>query len=225
MDGRAKTYSALEDYFDCPCAELRQIPGADDSGTVCYIVGVPSILLFAGHRIDSADRAEARFPAQLEPAVADEIAAALARLDALHAYGSAAAGADLLVLEAAWRCKLPTTIVLPFDPARFVEISVAPSGHRWTEKFAVAMATAERILILDGDEAQPFQATNEKSLELAARHARQAHTPLAGLAVWDYRQSEGEGGTAEAVRIWRDHGVRVETINLGELRGKTRFGI
>ncbi|MEW6733318.1 MAG: tetratricopeptide repeat-containing protein, partial [Acidobacteriota bacterium] len=53
---------------------------------------IPQVVVFAGHMIDQPGRLQPRFPSQLEPAVYQEIAKQLDRLDAGFGYASAACG-------------------------------------------------------------------------------------------------------------------------------------
>jgi hypothetical protein len=98
------------------------------------------VLLFSGHMIDAPDRPEPRFPADKEPSAARKIAEALEQLGAGPedlAYCQAAAGGDLLLLEACQRRGLRCQVLLPFPEAEFIQRSILPSvgGDKWRERF------------------------------------------------------------------------------------------
>src|SRR5262245_18376092 len=87
------------------------------------------LLVYAGRRVDAAaaagaKEAEERFPMRNLPRVAREIELVLVELKPSTVIGSAAFGADLLVLEAAGRLGVRRRVVFPFDRAAFRTISV-----------------------------------------------------------------------------------------------------
>ncbi|MCX5932888.1 MAG: DUF4071 domain-containing protein, partial [Cyanobacteria bacterium] len=97
-------------------------------------------ILFSGHMMDSPDRAAPRFPAAMESAAIERINAALDLLGAGPedmAFCQAAAGGDLIFLEAAQRRQVRCQVLLPFDEPTFLQQSVFPSenGSRWRERY------------------------------------------------------------------------------------------
>ena len=98
------------------------------------------VILFSGHMIDAPDRPEPRFPADKESIAAQKIAEALEQLGAGPedlAFCQAAAGGDLLFLEACQRRGVRCQILLPFPEPEFIERSILPStgGDKWRERF------------------------------------------------------------------------------------------
>jgi class 3 adenylate cyclase len=163
-------------------------------------LGMPSVLCYAGHRISLASDAGS-FPASQEA----EIAAAVGRfLDSRAigwAYGSLAAGADILVVEALLERDIPTHIVLPFTEAEFVEASVRPSGPAWVKRFACCrrkVATCRTILEGShfGDD-ELFAACTDYLLGLGKLQATQLGAQLTQLLIWDGKTRPGAiAGTA-----------------------------
>jgi hypothetical protein len=98
------------------------------------------VLLFSGHLIDAPDRPTPRFPADKEGIAAGKIAEALDQLavgpDDL-ALCQAAAGGDLLFLEACRPRGVRCQVLLPFPEPEFIERSILPStgGEQWRERF------------------------------------------------------------------------------------------
>jgi hypothetical protein len=86
---------------------------------------------------------------------------------------AAAAGSDLLLAEVALDRSIPVHLVLPFDPGRFREESVADRGGRWVRSYdrtldAVGKESAGSLLVLDFDpDDVGFRATNGALLERA----------------------------------------------------------
>jgi hypothetical protein len=94
---------------------------------------------------------------------------------------------------------VPTTIVLPYPPAVFVENSVRglPTGD-WEQRFwhiwnSTSDKQREVMNLSVSDEA--YGACNEHLLELAREHG-DVHL----IALWDGKGGDGPGGTADLVR-------------------------
>ena len=107
------------------------------------------VLLFSGHRMDAPDRQPPRFPPAKEAAATQAIEAALDRLGAGAgdlSFCQAAAGGDLLFLEACQKRGVRCRVLLPFDEAEFIEKSVAPSagGDKWRDRFYADEGEAHR---------------------------------------------------------------------------------
>src|SRR5689334_19370013 len=87
------------------------------------------VLLFSGHMVDAPGRETPRFPKELVPMAAVRIAATLEQIGAGPedlAICQAAAGGDLLFLEACQQRGVRVQIRLPFAEPDFVERSIAP---------------------------------------------------------------------------------------------------
>lgn len=98
------------------------------------------VLLFSGHMMDAPNRATPRFPPEKEAAAAERIATALADLEAGAqdlALCQAAAGGDLLFLEACVRRGLRCQVQLPFPEPEFIQRSMLPSaqGETWRARW------------------------------------------------------------------------------------------
>jgi tetratricopeptide (TPR) repeat protein len=98
------------------------------------------VILFSGHMVDAPGRPDARFPADKEPIAAQKIAEALGSLEAGPddlALCQAAAGGDLLFLEACQRRGVRCQLLLPLSEAEFIERSILPStgGDTWRERY------------------------------------------------------------------------------------------
>jgi tetratricopeptide (TPR) repeat protein len=162
-------------------------------------------ILFSGHRIDTPDRAEPRFPPALEAVALERIEKALAELDAGEqdiAFCQAASGGDLLFLEACQRRKVRCQVLLPFEEAIFLQKSVLSScdGEHWRERY---FALKERLQfpprILPEElgpgppERSPYERCNTWLLysALACGLSR-----VRFLCLWDGQHGDGPGGTA-----------------------------
>jgi tetratricopeptide (TPR) repeat protein len=121
------------------------------------------VILFSGHTVDAPDRPAPRFPADKEPIAARKIAEAL---DDLHAGADdlglcqAAAGGDLLFLEACQQRGVRCQVLLPLPEPEFIARSIAPStgGDRWRDRyFAVKQRLTTPVRVMP-DELGPLPA-------------------------------------------------------------------
>lgn len=184
---------------------------------------VPRVLAYFGHMVDAPGRTPPRFPpGKTVGKVRNAIRQRLDRHGALHGFGCAARGTDLLFLEALVERKLTASVVLPFPVDDFVAISVAGVGD-WKERFETVRSADNGIEFCDpiyptcpDAAAQPaaFAKANKEILHQARDYAgRLQETPLV-IAVWDGQPGDGPGGTAEAVELWEAEGFDVDVIDI-----------
>ena len=98
------------------------------------------VILFSGHMVDAPTRETPRFPADKVEGAAQKIGAALDDLGAGPgdlALCQAAAGGDLLFLEACQQRGLRCQVLLPFPEAKFIDQSILPStdGEGWRKRY------------------------------------------------------------------------------------------
>jgi class 3 adenylate cyclase/tetratricopeptide (TPR) repeat protein len=177
----------------------------------------PTVVVFAGHRVDEENRAAARFPAYIVDSVKEEIRRRLERLNVTFGYASAANGSDILFLEAMLERNGEIHIVLPYEREHFLKDAVeSTSGGDWAKRYEHVLSRA--VEVLEGSKRS--QMCGKLSYEfaglmlqgLAKVHAQQLETKLVPLAVWDGRPGDGPDGTAGTVERWRAAGLEVEVI-------------
>lgn len=137
---------------------------------------------FAGHRaVPDRQGAKSAISRELE-ILRDTVSGELVGIS------SAAAGADLLFLEACREAGLKTVILLPFSENRFAEDFDDP--HEW-ERARQAIADAWWHEVAPGGEDAPaaYHVVARQCLEIADRM----------LFLWDGKPARGLGGTAESV--------------------------
>ena len=193
-----------------------------EASTLLDAVPQAPVLLFAGHMIDRPGAKRIRFPAALEPFVAEALAAALAHRQRPVVYTSAACGGDLLFIEAALAVDAELNIVLPFDRDDFVEASVAIAGSAWVDRFDRALARATRIVYATeerylGDDVL-FEHAQYLVEGLAALRAAQLQTSPKMLCLLDEDAASGVGGTRDAHQRWTQRRGPPEVIELGAMR-------
>jgi class 3 adenylate cyclase len=181
----------------------------------------PRVIHYLGHII-APPGMPGRFAAEEEPAAKAAIEAMLAAEDVGFAYGSLAAGADILFAEALLARNADLHIVLPFDREEFIEVSVRPAGEHWVRRFrrcfaaarrndAVHFATADRYLHDD----HLFGYCSELAMGLALLRARHLSSAAEQIVVWDGKPAAGPAGTAADVARWRHTGMPQKVIPVG----------
>jgi class 3 adenylate cyclase len=178
----------------------------------------PTIVHYVGHII-AAPGQPGRFPADEEAAIATRIAEVLDTMRIGAAYGSLAAGADLLFAEALQARGIAVNIVLPFRIEDMLEQSVRPAGQHWVSRFetclnaakTVRYATEDRYL---GDD-HLFTYCSRLAMGLAVLVARHLHAPLRQLALWDGEARAGVAGTVADMQAWANAGHARTVIKCG----------
>jgi hypothetical protein len=199
--------------------KLGQDPEALDGS-----LPVPPVVAFSGHMTDAPGRAIPRFPASQVEAVRRAVGAWLRRHGGrVHAVCSAARGADLVFLEEVLAREGTATVILPFPPADFKQVSVGPG---WDERFETVLAhdrvevrpPVQETLPPTPEQAEAFERCNLTIVDEAERLAQlfDDTDPLL-LTVWNGSPGDGGGGTAHAVSTWEQRGYRTENIDLAQL--------
>lgn len=183
----------------------------------------PSVVVFTGPPLDRPGQANALFPPHLEPHLRQAIEQRLDALQVRIGYASAAAGAELLFVEALLERGAEVNIVLPFELEDFVRHNVAYAGPRWERRFRnalkladnVSFATAERHL---GHE-MLYRFGNQVLHGTAALRARLLASEPHLLAVWDLLSGSLPGGAADFIDRWGDI-ARLSIIDIEELNSQ-----
>ena len=186
------------------------------------VLPVPRVLAYFGHMVDAPDRPTPRFPAGKVGDLRKLVRERIEKYGALHGFGQAARGTDLIVLEELVKRGLTATVVLPFPDEAFLALS---GGGQWNERFA-KLRCDKRIEFAEPLRSQrPPEAelpaalfdANREVQRLAVEFARRLDETPVVLAVWDGKQGDGPGGTADAVALWRDEGYDVDVIDIAKL--------
>ena len=157
------------------------------------------VLVLAGRRIDASDAEVRRFPAENAALVRSRIHALMAAHGARALVCSAAAGADLLALDAALERNLRVRVLLPFDRLRFREACVIDNPGDFARLFDRILDAVEargELICLEGAATpdESYRAANEALLDEAARLAL-PDAPVA-VIVWDGRSRGADDHTA-----------------------------
>jgi hypothetical protein len=162
------------------------------------------VILFSGHMVDAPNRATPRFPAEKEAIAAQAIGGALDALGAGPedlALCQAAAGGDLLFLEACQERHVRCQILLPLPEPEFMERSILPSagGDSWRKRYFDMKAQLKDPIRVMPDElgplpsgVDPFERCNlwllYTTLSWGVARAR-------FICLWNGGGGDGPGGT------------------------------
>jgi class 3 adenylate cyclase len=176
-----------------------------------------SVVAFAGHMVDAADRPVPRFPASAETMIADAIRRELDKLNPAAGVTALASGGDLLFAEDLLSRGADVHVMLPLAVPEFITASVRPAGESWVERFHKLRVQAKRVEIL-GDayfqgSGTPFQLAAlliDGASQLIARE-RQLDPITFGL--WDAKPGDGMGGAASFIGHAVQQGRRIVCIH------------
>ncbi|HEX6228245.1 MAG TPA: adenylate/guanylate cyclase domain-containing protein [Solirubrobacterales bacterium] len=196
-------------------------------GLVCELRGIdpdvlaplagPPVFHYCGHRI-TAPGLGGRFPDEAEGEAAEKLRAEVARHPPGYAYGSLAAGADILWAEGLLERGSELNVVLPVERDEFVRRSVAPSGQGWIDRFDRCLDAARDVTcatenaLLEDDTLHRYGA--ELAMGLALLRSRFLGSEARQLALWDGGRAAGDAGTTIDVEVWRRAGQPVSVVRL-----------
>ena len=177
---------------------------------------VPAVAHYCGHRRLGTDLGA---EADAVDAVRRAASSAFDDADVGMVYGSLAAGADLVIAEAALTRGAELHVVLPFAVEQFVVRSVHDAGDHWVERFRRTLEQATSVVVLDdgpslGDDVL-FRYASEVAMGRAVMRAEHLTGSVVQVAAWDGRAPAGPVGTASDVATWRASGRRCEVIPVG----------
>ena len=192
-------------------------------------ISVPEVLYYAGHIIAPPDR-DGRFRAEQEDHVRGEIERYLDAHRPSIAYGSLAAGADILFAEACIEKGIELHAILPFNLDDFVEQSVAPSGGNWKERFdrclehfknspgglqqVVTYATDGKFL----QDESLYMYGAQLAMGLALLRASVLGTGMRMAVVYDGKGGTGVG-TDGSIAMWEELGLPYDVIDCPQSAG------
>lgn len=180
---------------------------------------LPPAFIFSGHMVDTPQRGELRFPPGAVVGIAGSIHENLLACGATSrsvATCSAAAGADLLFIEAALALGIKTAVCLPFAEERFLATSVTPAGNHWVQRYR-RMARADGVIVralpLDPPPgSDPYERCNRWMVNLALAGGPRT---VQGIVVWDGEDGDGPGGTGHMVAELRAYNIPVLVTDPG----------
>ena len=185
------------------------------------------VFALAGRRTDAPGADVRRFPVEEAAGVRSRLRGEMAAHHARALVCSAAAGADLLALEAAGELGLRRRVVLPFGRERFRETSVVDRPGDFGpvyDRVLDAVEAAGDLVVLEGaptDEAA-YAAANGAILDEAAALA--APDPPVAVMVWDGRSRGAGDSTVAFAEAARARGVTVLEVLTLDPSGRAPAG-
>jgi hypothetical protein len=171
----------------------------------------PHVLLFTGHRIDSPEREEQRFPADKEGAarlaIKDAVEKELARVDGeVIGIAGGASGGDILFHEVCAELSIPTTLYLAIPRDEYVTASVRDGGSQWVDRFDELYERLPRRELCRSKELPTWLQSKPDYTVWQRNNLWMLYNAMACgsryvtlIALWDGEAGDGPGGTKDMV--------------------------
>jgi hypothetical protein len=195
---------------------------------------IDRVLLFTGHRIDSAKRAKPRFPAEKESVAREAIRTAVAQEKDLTSgsmvgIAGGANGGDILFLEVCDDLGIKTEMLLALPENQFIEASVDNEDKSWLRRFHAQLANHPNTPMLAESPELPkwlqfkrgYDIWQRNNLWLLSEALCLAPRNLTVIALWDGESGDGPGGTEHMVSLARERGARIVRLDTKALFGLT----
>ncbi len=166
----------------------------------------PEVLHYTGHMI-SKPGATNRLPIDEVARITQLIHVELASANIVAAFGSLAAGSDILFAEALLAKGVKLHVMLPFNKEEFLAISVRPFGAEWEARFNACLKQAHDVYFVTEDDYlgddSLFMYCSQLAMGFAVLSARHLFGKVRQIAIWDGQSSRGVAGTAHDIALWR----------------------
>ena len=191
---------------------------------------IDRVLLFTGHRIDSANRAKPRFPANKESVARDAIRAAIAQekditSGSMVGIAGGANGGDILFLELCDELGIKTEMLLALPENQFIEASVDNEDKSWLRRFHAQLEKHPDTPVLADSPELPkwlqlkhgYDIWQRNNLWLLSEALCLAPKNLTVIGLWDGEPGDGPGGTEHMIRLAKDRGARFIPLDTKKL--------
>lgn len=180
---------------------------------------LPKIVVFTGHPVLPSGQSGSRFPTHLEAEIKERITNKLNQLNADIGISTAAAGSDILFLEAMIERGGEVDIILPYEIEQFVKDSVdVDPNSNWKNRFESILKQAGRVIMANDYPAKDNRVLLEFTSLIvdgtAILRAQEYDTSLVSLAVWDGQEPGKLGETPEVINRWKNLGRDIEIIDV-----------
>ena len=174
---------------------------------------LPKIIVFTGHPLLPEGEVDCRFPVHLETELKVRIANQLNQLDADIGIASAAAGSDILFLEAMLERGGEIDVILPYAVEHFVQTSVdVDRNSEWKNRFERILNRAGRVIMANDYPAQDNRVLLEFTSLIvdgtAILRAQEYDNPLVALAIRDGQEHRHLGKPPDMISRWKNTGAR-----------------
>jgi hypothetical protein len=193
---------------------------------------IDRVLLFTGHRIDSANRAKLRFPAGKESVAREAIRSAIVdekemTTGSIVGVAGGANGGDILFLEACGELGIRSEMLLALPENQFIEASVDNEDKSWLRRFHAQLQKHTNTPVLAQSTELPkwlqfkrgYDIWQRNNLWLLSEALCLAPRNLTVIALWDGESGDGPGGTEHMVGLARERGARIVHLDTKKLFG------
>jgi len=190
------------------------------------------VILFTGHRIDSAGQKAPRFPQSKEPLARAAIRQALVEQQAitkgaLIGISGGANGGDLIFLEVCDELGIATEMLLALPDDQFVNASVVADDPGWEKRFYAQLTKHPDPPVLATSRELPkwlqfkknYSIWERNNLWLLSSALCQDPKHFTLIALWDGEPANRPGGTEHMVTLVEGRGGRVVHLNTKKLFG------
>jgi hypothetical protein len=207
-------------YEEAARAALEALPQAQTGPNP------PHALLFTGHRVDDPGRTTPRFPPDRVEVARQEIRAAIDAAVARHGEGligisGAASGGDILFHEECQARGIATTIFLALPESDYAVESVNSAGPEWTRRYYQLLEKTPFRVLQPSKELPKWLAHRADYTVWQRNNLWMLHNALANgsrrvtlIALWNGKEGDGPGGTADMVDQITRRGGEVVRIGL-----------
>lgn len=170
----------------------------------------PRPMHFAGHIWEDDKRPRLPDYSTLLTQISD----AIQHNDIGYAYGSLAAGADIVIAETLIQEGAQLHIILPSDEESFIAHSVRPFGKVWVERFMTCMKHAKSVKILDPRNSRPRRdldlLAGDMAMGQAIMKGDQLDVPATQLLILD--ETVSGSMTATHAQRWQKNNLEQNII-------------
>ena len=162
--------------------------------------------------------------AEVEATLAERIDAFLEGAEVQAAFGSLAAGADILIAERLLARGIPVTCVLATEPETFKDTSVAICAGDWPARFDRVLAQVSEVVVASDtlylSENETYNLATDIAMGLARRHASETACKPFQLALTDAAPRDVAVGTNHDIARWAARGDGAEILRRDDLTRK-----
>ena len=190
------------------------------------------VILFTGHRVDSASRKTPRFPASMEPVARKAIRDALLQQQEtakgpMLGIAGGASGGDILFLEICQELGIRTEMLLALPVDQFIKASVESDDKSWVTRFHQQLTKHPNPPVLAQSPELPGWLQFKEHYDIWQRNnlwflsqalsKEAAHITL--IALWDGQTGDGPGGTEHMVSLAKERNSQFIWLKTKELFG------
>jgi hypothetical protein len=192
------------------------------------------VILFTGHRVDSASRKTPRFPPGMESIARQAIGDAVVEQQrtthgSILGIAGGASGGDILFLEVCAELGIKTEMLLALPVDQFVKASVESDDKSWVARFNHQLEKHPNPPVLAHSPELPdwllfkknYDIWQRNNLWLASQALSYGAAHFTLIALWDGQTGDGPGGTEHMVSLAKEHGSQFVWLKTKELFGLT----